>query len=57
MMAALSRLGKCLAEKPIVDGDGNPGSNPHCLARIYINQQKRTAIALLSDKVGQKMKP
>jgi hypothetical protein len=29
-----------LPEKPIVNGEGNLGSDPHCLARIYVNQHK-----------------
>jgi hypothetical protein len=35
--------------KTIVKWQGRPGSDPHCLARIYVNQQKGTAIALLSE--------
>jgi hypothetical protein len=34
--------------KTIVKWEGKPGRDPHCLARIYVNQQKGTAIALLS---------
>jgi hypothetical protein len=34
--------------KTIVKWEGKPGRDPHCLARIYVNQQKGTAIALIS---------
>jgi hypothetical protein len=45
----IEQLGGLKVIKTIVKWQGKPGRDPHCLARIYVNQQKGTAIALLSE--------